>query len=50
MTWTVQFHDAFEGEFDELAEAVQDGLLAHAGLLQQLGPSLGIYFKFQGKT
>jgi len=41
MTWIVQFHDAFEGEFDELPEAVQDGLLAHAGLLEQLGPSLG---------
>ena len=41
MTWIVQFHDAFESDFDQLPEAVQDGLLAHAGLLEQLGPSLG---------
>ena len=41
MTWTVRFHDAFEGEFDQLPEAVQNGLLAHAGLLEQFGPNLG---------
>ena len=41
MTWTVQFHDAFDGEFDQLPEAVQNGLLAHAGLLEQFDPSLG---------
>jgi len=41
MTWIVQFHDTFESDFDQLPEAVQDGLLAHAGLLEQLGPSLG---------
>jgi hypothetical protein len=41
MTWTVQFHDAFDGEFDQLPEAVQNSLLAHAGLLEQFGPSLG---------
>jgi len=37
MTWIVQFHDAFESDFDQLPETVQDGLLAHAGLLEQLG-------------
>ena len=41
MVWTVQFHDAFEGEFDALPEPVQDALLAHAGLLEQFGPGLG---------
>lgn len=41
MTWIVQFHDVFDGEFEELPEAVQDGLLAHAGLLEQFGPGLG---------
>jgi len=41
MVWTVQFHDAFEGEFDGLPEPVQDALLAHAGLLEQFGPVLG---------
>ena len=41
MTWTILFHDAFSGEFDQLPETVQNGLLAHAGLLEQFGPSLG---------
>ena len=41
MTWTILFHDAISGEFDQLPEAVQNGLLAHAGLLEQFGPSLG---------
>ena len=41
MTWTVLLHNAFEPEFERLPEDVQDGLLAHAGLLEQIGPSLG---------
>lgn len=41
MIWTVQFHDAFDAEFDALPESVQDALLAHAGLLEQFGPGLG---------
>ena len=41
MTLTILFHDAVSGEFDQLPEAVQNGLLAHAGLLEQFGPSLG---------
>jgi hypothetical protein len=41
MTWVVQFHTAFECEFDGLPEAVQDGLMAHALLLEEFGPSLG---------
>ena len=28
MEWDVTFHDDFEGEFDELSEAVQDAILA----------------------
>ena len=36
-----QFHDAFEGSFDGLPEAVQDALLAQVGLSKQFGPSLG---------
>jgi len=41
MTWTVIFHEDFDVEFEILPEDVQDGLLAHAGLLSEFGPSLG---------
>lgn len=40
MTWAVEFHSAFEGEFDELAEGVQDEILALMGLLKEFGPKL----------
>ena len=39
--WTVLFHDAFEDEFNELSEPVQDELLAQAKLLEIFGPTLG---------
>jgi hypothetical protein len=41
MSWEVLFHDEFEPEFDELARAAQDELLARAGVLAEFGPSLG---------
>ncbi len=41
VVWTVQLHEALDPEFDELPEAVQDELLAHAKLLEQFGPQLG---------
>jgi hypothetical protein len=41
MSWIVLFHDDFEPEFNQLAEDVQDELLAHAKLLQIYGPQLG---------
>lgn len=41
MTWTVLFHDAFDREFSELADDLQDELLAHARLLAEFGPNLG---------
>ena len=41
MNWTVLFHDAFDAEFQELAESLQDELLAHAKLLSEFGPNLG---------
>lgn len=41
MTWTVLLDAAFEEEFPELPEAVQDELLAHAKLLEAFGPQLG---------
>jgi hypothetical protein len=41
MSWDVQFYDDFDAEFEELPEAVQDELLAHARLLEEFGPQLG---------
>jgi hypothetical protein len=41
MTWTVLFHDAFDVEFEDLVEELQDELLAHAKLLAEFGPNLG---------
>lgn len=40
MEWDVEFHDDFEGEFDDLSEAVQDAILAEVTLLAKVGPSL----------
>ncbi len=37
--WKVLFHDEFDPEFDSFSEDVQDGLLATASALQQLGPA-----------
>jgi hypothetical protein len=41
MPWSVIFHEEFDPEFQELEEALQDELLAHAKLLQSYGPALG---------
>jgi hypothetical protein len=41
MSWIVLFHDAFYAEFQDLAEDLQDELLAHASLLVEFGPNLG---------
>lgn len=41
MSWAVLFHDAFDAEFADLAEDLQDELLAHARLLAEFGPNLG---------
>ena len=41
MSWIVLFHDAFDAEFQDLAEDLQDELLAHASLLAEFGPNLG---------
>lgn len=41
MRWTVLLHDAFEVELRDLAEDLQDEILAHAQLLAQFGPQLG---------
>lgn len=39
--WEVEFHEDFDPEFDDLPEDVQDVLLAHARLLETVGPQLG---------
>ncbi len=41
MEWIVAFFDAFETEFDACPQAVQDAILAKAGLLEREGPQLG---------
>ena len=41
MTWEVAFGDEFDEEFEALAGAVQDELLASAKLLGTFGPQLG---------
>ena len=40
MRWDILFHDDFVSEFSELAEEVQDELLAYVKLLEVSGPSL----------
>jgi hypothetical protein len=39
--WDVEFHSEFVPEFEALAEAVQDELLAHVAVLETFGPQLG---------
>ncbi|NEP57501.1 MAG: addiction module toxin RelE [Symploca sp. SIO2G7] len=41
MTWLVELHSKFVGEFQALPEAVQDVLLAKLELLEEFGPRLG---------
>ena len=41
MKWQVVLDPAFDSEFDELSNIVQDELLAHARLLETFGPNLG---------
>jgi hypothetical protein len=41
VAWVVLFHDAFDEEFSNLKEGLQDELLAHARLLAEFGPQLG---------
>lgn len=39
--WSVLFHEAFEEEYNDLSENVQDALVAHVKLLAAFGPALG---------
>ena len=41
MGWSVDFHPKFLAEYDELTEAVQDGLVAFLAPLREFGPALG---------
>ena len=40
MAWRVEFDDAFAAELAEESEAVEDEILALAGLLREFGPQL----------
>jgi hypothetical protein len=39
--WTVEFHDEFDKEFNQLAEVVQNEILTLALLVKREGPQLG---------
>jgi hypothetical protein len=41
MKWQVLFHRAFEAEYADFSDDVQDALASAAGLLQHQGPLLG---------
>jgi hypothetical protein len=41
MTWNIELHEAFKGEFMELAQAVQDELFSSIRFLEKYGPNLG---------
>ena len=41
MTWAIELHPDFDSEYDALAKAVQEELLAHIELLKQFVPQLG---------
>ena len=41
MTWIVEFHEDFDPEFELLAAAVQDELLAQAKVIEHFGPQTG---------
>ena len=41
MTWELDLYVDFVPEFEELAEIVQDELLAHIAVLEAFGPQLG---------
>jgi hypothetical protein len=41
MSWSTSFHPQFKAEYEELPEAVQDGLVASLSPLREFGPALG---------
>jgi hypothetical protein len=41
VSWAVDLHDDFVPEYRHLLEEVQDELLAHIAVLEELGPQLG---------
>jgi hypothetical protein len=41
MKWRIIFNDAFEAEFDQLNESVQNECFAQLKLLEKFGPDLG---------
>lgn len=42
MSWSIVFCDEFDAEFQQMVESLQNELLAHALLLQEFGPNLGL--------
>ena len=40
LEWGIVFHDAFEEEFEDLPETVQDAIFAVVSLLARVGPEL----------
>ena len=41
MGWTVEFHPAFEAEFDALSREAKTAIAAKGRLLEEFGPQLG---------
>lgn len=41
MPWKVEFHDAFDIEYEQLGETIQDEVVMIAKLLENFGPQLG---------
>ena len=41
MSWTVEFHPAFEAEFDALSRQTKTAIAAKARLLEDFGPQFG---------
>ena len=41
MKWTINFHDDFDKEVDEMDSALQDTLYANVRVLEEFGPQLG---------
>lgn len=41
MTWNIELHPAFVGEFLKLSETVQDALHEEIEILEEFGPTLG---------
>lgn len=41
MSWSIEYEDEFDKEYEEMDEGLQDALLAHLISLKEFGPQLG---------